>query len=136
MDAQLAMLFAGRRRVRKAMGLRPDDLDIASSPQPAEPPVAYPGELPPGVVTPGTGVRVLFWPRNQVAAAAARWPALVQTAEVEPFVRQRELDNRKLVADEGVWIVMVPITVGQLQEYADRTNGDPLDARTPDKPAP
>ena len=128
--APVAMLLVGRRRVRRLLGLGSDDLDIASSPEPPAPDVAYPGELRPDVVTPGTGVRVLFWPRDQVAEAAARWPTLVQTAEVEPVVRQRELDNRRLVATQGARVVMVPITVAQLQEYADRTNSDPLDART------
>lgn len=130
MGAQLALLLIGRRRVRKELGLRPNDLDTAGSPEPPVPSVAYPGELPPGVVTPGTVVRVLVWPRDQIMLAAARWPDLVQAPDAESVMRQRELDNRQLVADGGGRIVMVPITVAQLQEFADRTDGDPLDALT------
>jgi tetratricopeptide (TPR) repeat protein len=38
--AQVALLLVGRRRVRRLLGLRPDDMDIASSPEPPEHPVA------------------------------------------------------------------------------------------------
>jgi tetratricopeptide (TPR) repeat protein len=75
----IALLVFGRRRVRTSLGLPPDELDRVGSPEP-RPRVAYPGGVPPGIVTPETVVRVLFWPRDQIGPAAARWPALVQTA--------------------------------------------------------
>ncbi len=127
MTTQIALLVMGRARVRKSLGLPPDELDSAASPSPD---AAYPNELPPGVATPRTVVRVLFWPREEVETAAARWPALVQTTEVESFTRRRELDNRRIASEDGARIVMVPITVAALEEYCARTNSDPLDPMT------
>ncbi|MGS0687757.1 SEC-C domain-containing protein [Nakamurella sp. GG22] len=127
MTAQIALLVIGRARVRKSLGLPPDELDSAAS---TAPDAAYPNELPPGVATPKTVVRVLFWPRDEIGSAAARWPALVQTTEVESFTRRRELDNRRIVSEDGARIVMVPITVAALEEYCARTNSDALDPMT------
>lgn len=127
---QIALLVFGRRRLRTSLGLPADELDRAGSPAQPAPDVAYPGELPSGVVTPEAIVGVLFWPRDQIVPAAARWPTLVQVSDIEAVVRQRELDNRQLVTEEGARIVMVPITVAELLEHADRTNGDPLDPVT------
>ena len=121
LGASVSMLLAGRRRVRTTLGFAADELDKAAAPggQPAD--VAFQGRLPLGHAAPGAVVRVLFWPRDQVQDAHRHWPALVQTPEVESSIRQRELENRQLV---------VPVTVQQLLDYAARTNGDPLDART------
>lgn len=69
----------------------------------------------------------MFWSRDQVAPAAARWPDLVQ---VDGVVRQRELDNRQLVAENGCRIVMVPISVAHMVEFTARTGGDPRDPIT------
>jgi hypothetical protein len=127
MGPQIALLVIGRRRVRSSLGLPPDELDSAAA---GGPDADYPTELPPGVATPTTVVRVLFWPRDQLEPAAARWPHLVQTTEVESFTRRRELDNRRIHSEDCARIVMVPITVAALEEYSARTNGDALDPMT------
>jgi len=125
---EIALLVFGRRRVRTSLGLPADELDRAAAPNP--PKVAYRGTLPPGIATPETLVRVLFWPRDQIVSAAERWPDLVQDIDIESFVRFRELDNRKLTIEDGPSIVMVPITVAQMTEFLSRTGGDPLDPVT------
>jgi tetratricopeptide (TPR) repeat protein len=130
LGASVPLLLAGRRRVRTTLGFAADELDKAAAPGGQPPDVAFQGHLPLGHAAPGAVVRVLFWPRDQVQDAHRHWPALVQTPEVESSIRQRELENRQLVAGDGVHIVMVPVTVQQLLDYAARTNGDPLDART------
>jgi hypothetical protein len=130
LGGSVAMLLEGRRRVRSTLGLPIDELDKAAAPDAQPPDLAFQGHLPPGPAAPGTVVRVLFWPRNQIRDAHHRWPTLVQAPEIEPSIRQRELENRQLVADDGARIIMVPITVQQLLDYAARTDGDPLDART------
>ena len=129
LGASVSMLIGGRRRLRTTLGLPPDELDTVKSTGGFPPDDAFQGRLPPGHARPGSVVRVLFWPRDQVGPAHERWPTLVQTPEIEPFVRYRELENRQL-AEDGVRIVMVPITVNQLLDYAARTNGDPLHAST------
>jgi hypothetical protein len=73
---------------------------------------------------------VLFWPWDQIRAANERWPTTVRSSDTESLVRRRELESRQLVEQERVRIVMVPITVTQLLNYAARTDGDPLDPVT------
>jgi len=130
LGASVSMLLDGRRRVRGTLGYPADGLDRAAAPDGRSPEVAFQGHLPPGHAAPGAVVRVLFWPRDQIQAAHQRWPTLVQTPETESVIRERELENRQLVAEDGVRIVMVPVTVQQLLDYAARTGGDPLDAGT------
>jgi len=130
LSTQVALLVSGRRRVRTSLGLPVDDLDRAGAGGEAAPQVAYPGALPPGVASPATTVRVLFWPRDQIEPAAARWPSLVQVTDTESVVRQRELDNRQLVLEEGARVVMVPMTVADLQGYCGRTGEDPMEPMT------
>jgi len=130
LGASVSMLLEGRRRVRGILGLPADELDQAAAPGGRSPEVAFQGHLPPGHAAPGAVVRVLFWPRDQIQAAHQRWPTLVQAPEAGSVIRERELENRQLVAEDGVRIVMVPVTVQQLLDYAARTGGDPLDAGT------
>jgi SEC-C motif len=133
MAGQVAMLVLGRRRVRRSLGLPPDDLDRAGTAEPKVQNPAYSGSLPPGVATSTSLVRVLFWPRDQIRPAAARWPTLVQETDIDMVTGQRELENRRIVAEDGARIVMVPLTVESLTEFATRAGGNPLSARTRSK---
>lgn len=124
---QVTVLAIGRAHVRRTMGLDPDELDRIVSPQLA---VARPGPLAPGEVGPESIVRVLFWNRDDIRPAAARWPTLVQHIDIDAVLRERELENRELVSRDGARVVMVSMTVDQLAEFSSRTGGDPLDGRT------
>jgi hypothetical protein len=130
LGASVSTLVARRRRVRSVLGLPTDELDKAAAPGGRSPDVAFQGHLPAGRAAPGTVVRVLFWPRDQVQAAHRQWPTLVQTPETESVILEREMENRQLVAEDGVRIIMVPVTVQQLLDHATRTGGDPLDSST------
>lgn len=115
-------IVTGRRRVRQALGLPPDELDesvqgpseragdlVRASAQPA----------PPGEV------RVLFWPRDEIPRAHEGWPHLVQHAEADTVVADREAANRELSEAGVARIVMVPLTTAKLREFATRTGSDP-----------
>ncbi|MEQ7005933.1 SEC-C metal-binding domain-containing protein [Actinopolymorpha sp. B17G11] len=128
------MILAGRRRVRRALGLPADNLDNK---------VVEPGAAPPFVDQAGLDdalsdnasrsvqVRVLFWPRPEIPLAHERWPQLVQHRDADTFLRERELANRQLaVAPNRTRIVMVPLTVAKLTEYAERTGKDVADDAT------
>ena len=130
MAGQVAVLVLGRRRVRRSLGLLADDLDRAGAAEREDQSPTYGGSLPPGVATSTSLVRVLFWPRDQILPAAARWPTLVQEPDIGRVVAQRELENRRIVAEDGARIVMVPLTVASLTEFASRTGGNPLSATT------
>jgi hypothetical protein len=135
-------LLAGRRRVRRRLGQPPDDLDdsvremeasttgaagvpftdIERSGQthsPADDRSRVPRE-----------VRILFWPRDEIARAHRSWPQLVQHTDTDAIARDREADNRALSAAGTPRITMVPLTVAGLNEFVDRTGGDPTEGIT------
>jgi hypothetical protein len=135
-------LLAGRRRVRRSLGQPPDDLDdsvselgpsttdsvgaaftdIESSGQtysPADDRSRAPRE-----------VRILFWPRDEIARAHQSWPQLVEHTDIDAIARDREADNRTLSSAGTPRITMVPLTVAGLNEFVDRTGGDPIDGST------
>lgn len=124
---KVTVLAIGRAQVRRTLGLDPDELDRTVSPQP---PMARPGSLASGEVGPESIVRVLFWHRDEIRPAAARWPTLLQHTDIDEVLSERELENRELVARDGARVVMVPLTVDLLAEFSARTGGDPLDGRT------
>jgi tetratricopeptide (TPR) repeat protein len=123
-------VLAGRRRVRQALGMPRDELDDLV--------VDDDGSLfdnldrlaeSAGLSAPRE-VRVLFWPRPEVAPAHERWPMLVRHADADSIMRDREQANREL-SDSGVpRIVMVPLTVAGLTEFAERTGADPTEQAT------
>jgi tetratricopeptide (TPR) repeat protein len=120
-------VLAGRRRVRQALGMPPDELDesVQSFDDHAE---DFARALTPPA--PPQEARVLFWPRDEVARAHETWPQLVQHADVAVVMAERETANREL-SDAGVTqITMVPLTTGKLLEFTARTGGDPADEGT------
>ncbi|WP_116199451.1 SEC-C domain-containing protein [Amycolatopsis circi] len=115
-------VVTGRRRVRHALGLPPDELDesvqglseragalVGASAEPA----------PPGEV------RVLFWPRDEIPRAHEAWPHLVQHPEADTVIADREAANRELSETGIARILMVPLTTAKLREFATRTGSDP-----------
>ncbi len=93
-----------------------------------------PSPIPRRCSRPGTDppqrTRLLFWPRPEIPLAPERWPDLVQHADADAILAEREWDNRELVADGVSTITMVPLTVAALTKYAEQTGGDPQDERT------
>jgi tetratricopeptide (TPR) repeat protein len=118
-------VLAGRRRVREALGMPPDELDesVRSFDDHAE-------DFARALTPPPQEVRVLFWPRDEIVRAHETWPQLVQHVEVDVIVAEREAANRELSDAGAARITMVPLTTGKLLEFAARTGGDPADEDT------
>lgn len=125
-------IIAGRRRVRRTLGLTADELDDSvREPDPSmfdrlldhaidlDNRVGHPKEA-----------RVLYWPRDEVVPAHQRWPQLVQHTDVDAIMREREDHNRGLAAAGTTRITMAPLTAARLAEFVTRTGGDPADERT------
>lgn len=115
----------GRRRVRRRLGLPPDELDKS---------VEHLDRDMDALVRQITAKRsaelhLPFWPRAEVLPAHEKWPEIVPHADADAAVRARELANREL-AESGRRIVMVPVTAARLTEFASRTGRDPLDQDT------
>ncbi|MCX4093795.1 SEC-C metal-binding domain-containing protein [Nocardia sp. alder85J] len=120
-------VLAGRRRVRRALELPPDDLDdsVASLADRADEFTRT--AIPP---KPPREMRVLFWPRPEIPSAHQTWPQLVETVDADATIAEREKANRDL-AESGVpRITMVPLTVAKLLDYTTRTGSDPTDSDT------
>ncbi|MGW4394445.1 SEC-C metal-binding domain-containing protein [Amycolatopsis nivea] len=118
-------IVTGRRRVRHALGLPPDELDesVQDLPERAERLDALAGAFaqpaPPGEM------RVPFWPRAEISRAHEAWPDLVQHADADAAIADREAANRELSESGIARIVLVPFTTAKLQEFATRTGSDP-----------
>jgi tetratricopeptide (TPR) repeat protein len=129
-------ILTGRRRVREAIGIPPDELDD-SVPEPESllpTPNAFADEerlrSDPAALGSSRPVRVLFWPRGQIPAAHERWPELVEHTDTEVIYREREGANRELAETGYTRISMVPLSVAKLSEFAERTGRDPRDEAT------
>jgi SEC-C motif len=135
-------LLAGRRRVRRRLGQPPDDLDdsVGEMGPSTTDPVGVPFtdiEWSGATYSPPDDrsrapreVRILFWPRDEIARAHQSWPQLVQHTDSDAIARDREADNRALSAAGTPRITMVPLTVAGLNEFVDRTGGDPTEGST------
>jgi hypothetical protein len=124
-------VLTGRRRVRQALAIPPDDLD-RSARSLGDVPFGDEAELIDDLADhpPPREVRVLFWPRVEVVRAHDRWPQLVQHADANAVARDREKANRELSEAGIARITMVPLTTARLTEFAARTGGDPTDEVT------
>ncbi|ROP37807.1 tetratricopeptide repeat protein [Saccharothrix texasensis] len=120
-------VLAGRRRVRQALAMPPDELDesVESLADRAE---DFTRALTPRAVP--QEVRVLFWPRDEIAHAHTTWPQLVQHSDADRVVAEREAANRELSETGAARITMVPLTTAKLLEFAARTGEDPADEDT------
>lgn len=120
-------VLAGRRRVRRALAMPPDELDesVESLEDHAE-------EFARALTPPASPqeARVLFWPRDEIARAHDTWPQVVQHADVDVAIADREAANRELSESGVARITMVPLTVARLSDFAARTGGDPADEGT------
>jgi tetratricopeptide (TPR) repeat protein len=120
-------VVAGRRRVRHALGMPPDELDESVKALSEQAKDLARALTPPA---PPREVRVLFWPRNEIPRAHEAWPQLVEHAEADTVIADREAANRELSEAGIVRITMVPLTTAKLLEFTARTGGDPADEDT------
>ncbi|WP_433598758.1 SEC-C metal-binding domain-containing protein [Nocardia sp. CA-135953] len=121
-------ILAGRRRIRQAQGLPPDELDetvqdlterIDELAQTWAPPPTTPHHA-----------RILFWPRGEFRGAHEKWPGMIEHTDFDTFATDRDRANRELAASGIAHITMVPLTVAKLFEYTTRTGTDPRDSET------
>jgi len=129
------MIVAGRRRVRRALGLPNDELDDAV------PPPGIPGldgfvstdELleRPGRI-PARQVRSLFWQVREFDEALRRWPAIFSANGPDHSAYHARLESRwRQLAERGVArITLVPASADGLARFAERTGGDPGEEHT------
>lgn len=120
------LVLATRWRIRDVLNLPEDELDrTVSSLMDIE---QLSGEiaLPDAWENPDAPaeVRVMYWPREEVAAAHGRWPDLVASADPEQISHERELENRNLSELGYARIEMVPMTTAKLAHFAERTGGN------------
>lgn len=121
-------LLGYRRRIRQTIGLPADEFDESVQFAPAFDDVAeLAGDPDSGMPS---QVRILFWPRAEVAGAHRQWPDLVEDPDPETHLRERERANRELSENGCPKIVMVPLTVAGLIDFAARTGGTPADEHT------
>ncbi|SDF60835.1 SEC-C motif-containing protein [Lentzea fradiae] len=120
-------IVVGRRRVRHALGVPPDELDESVGA-----PAAQAENLDRALIpqAPPREARVLFWPRDEIPRAHETWPQLVQHADVDTVVADREAANRELSDAGTTRITMVPLSVEKLLEFSARTGGDAADETT------
>jgi tetratricopeptide (TPR) repeat protein len=129
------MIVAGRRRVRRTLGLPDDELDEAV------PPPRIPGvdafvtadELlqRPGRV-PARQVRSLFWQVREFDDAVRRWPAIFGANGPDHSAYHARLESRwRQLAERGAArVTLVPASADGLARFAERTGGDPAEEHT------
>lgn len=128
-------LIRARRRIRAGLGLPADDLDrsmpseqeILANPFPARLRNALARRSAPQTM------RVLYWPRTELAAATARWPTLLDPERSDPAVYSAELQRKWTHAAEEHGIArvqLVPASADSMAEYVQRTGADVQDEET------
>lgn len=129
------MIVAGRRRVRRALGLPNDELDDAVPPprMPGLDGFVSPDELLelPGRV-PAREVRSLFWQEREFGEATRRWPAIFGANGPDHGAYRARLESRwRQLAERGAArITLVPASADGLAWFAERTGGEPGDEHT------
>jgi hypothetical protein len=129
------MIVAGRRRVRRALGLPNDELDDAVPPpwvpgldgfMSTDDLLETPGRLP------ARHVRSLFWQVGEFDEAVRRWPAIFGANGPDHNAYRARLESRwRQLAERGVArITLVPASTDGLARFAERTAGDPGGAHT------
>ena len=133
-----AHVLLGRSRVRRLLGVPPDELDHAvrrarersgtgAFPSTDDLLAGHPrGQL-------GTReVRTLFWQRPQFHASRERWPALFDSNGTDPVAYHRGLEDRfRQLSGRGVArVTLVPGTAEGLDRFALCIGGDPAEDTT------
>lgn len=123
------LVLATRWRVRDVLNLPEDELDRAVSSLMDIEQLSGEIALPDAWENPDapTEVRVMYWPREEVAAAHERWPDLLVSAVPAEVSHERELENRNLAELGYARIEMVPMTTAKLAHFVEQTGGDPDD---------
>jgi len=126
-----SVMLRGRREVRSQLGLPADSTDeITPEPPSARRPVDIDDirEYVESGRTPRQ-VRMLVFQRGERAEARRRWPQEYQDSD-EEYYPAAERRWREL-AESGVPAIrVVPATVSQLCEFAERVGGSPTDPET------
>ena len=129
------LIVAGRRRVRRALGLPNDELDEAVPP-PRIPGVdaflstdellQWPGRVP------AQQVRSLFWQVREYDEAVQRWPAIFGANGPDHHAYHARLESRwRQLSERGAaQIILVPASADGLARFAERTRGDPGEEHT------
>jgi tetratricopeptide (TPR) repeat protein len=123
--AEAAAVVRGRQRVREALALPPDAMDLQVPARPSEAELAgwtaarRPARAP--------EVRMLFWREPELPAAVGRWPVLFDR---EPADYHHDLERQLRDLPAGTQLVLVPADVEALAAYLQRTGRDVADAGT------
>lgn len=108
-----------RRFVRAELGFEPDEEDRLSNPPPEggpEPPVRW---------------SLAWFPRDEIAAALARWPSLSDDLhDPDTYCRAIEVKLQTINAGSGVRPAVAPLRVERLVGYANEHGLDPDDGAT------
>lgn len=123
-------IVTGRERVRHELGLLPDKLDQSAQALSEQADALADALMSPAAPAPPREAQVLFWPRDEIPRAHETWPQLVEHAEVDTILAEREAANRELSASGIARIVVVPLTTAKLLEVSARTGGDPTSEET------
>jgi hypothetical protein len=133
-----AHVLLGRSRVRRLLGVAPDELDRAVCRArerrgtrwfPSTDDVLA-GQ--PGARLGTREVRTLFWQRPEFYASRERWPALFDSNGADPDAYHRRLEDgfRELSGRGVARVTLVPGTAEGLDRFAVRTGGDPAEGST------
>jgi hypothetical protein len=129
----LAML-RGRRDLRSRLGQPPDATDeLVADPSQWRSPTVNPPDLDAVAEhlaaggPPPRGVRILTFQRDQRAQARTRWPQTYPDPD-EQYYPAAEARWRNLADNGARDIQIVPVTVAELVDFAQRTGADPTDA--------
>ena len=121
-----ASVLSCRRRLRRGAGLPEDRVDLAveSGRQRLAEQLGMRPKRP-------TKARITFWPRAELDKARALWSDRLDLPDPEEFYRERQATNAELIDSGGITaIVMVPLTVTGLIDYATRHGLDPVNAES------
>lgn len=124
-DMATGMLVRNRRHVREQLGLAPDATDELVPERPA-PPTDLDGirkRMAAGARP--REVRLLTFQRAERIEALRRWPDEYQGDEYYALAEQRW---RELAAEGVPSITVVPASIDELVEFAERTGGSPTDS--------
>jgi hypothetical protein len=121
--AELRQARAERREAREALGLLPDEDDLLAPPRAAELlGVAPPPSAGPPVEHAAPPEALAWFPRDEHAAAAARWPG---PADADAAAVQAEHALREMARETGRPPRIAALRVAELVALAEREGLDP-----------
>lgn len=112
----------GRRRVRTALGLAPDAMDLLDPERPADEVRARRFARQPAQTV------VLFWPRAHLDAGFERWPELFDAAPPQDYWSDLELLLRR--RPSGLQVLLVAAEVEEVAAFLAETGRHVAEAQT------